>query len=170
MCAVTRLKGRPCFVACDRRRFLMRRSGIDHATKSTGDALERCQPVGVPWSISRASLAALAIPLCLGMAGSLVTAPDAAAQELRPNCANFLDREDSQIAYNADPMDPFGLDERGVGNGETCEVPEGDFGSQPPSPIARTCVTTRTSPVRSTSTHSASTVPTHTTSPRASSR
>jgi hypothetical protein len=53
------------------------------------------------------------------------------AQEQRPNCANFLDQDDAQVAYAADPTDPFGLDEQGTGDGEACEQPEDEFGTPP---------------------------------------
>ena len=75
------------------------------------------------WSI------ALAITVCLGTIGPLGPPADAIAQEQRPDCDNFVDKEDSQVAFDADPTDPFGLD--GNNDGEACEQPEGDFGTPP---------------------------------------
>ena len=83
-------------------------------------------------ALRRSSLSALAVALCLGTTSPLLTAFDVAAQEQRPNCANFLDQVDAQVAFDVDPSDPFGLDESGEGNGQACEQPEGEFGSQRP--------------------------------------
>ncbi len=80
--------------------------------------------------ICRSWLIALGITLCLGTVGPLRAIPDAAAQQ-RPDCENFLDNEDSQVALDADPSDPFVLDEQGEGDGEACEQPEGAFGTPP---------------------------------------
>jgi len=80
-------------------------------------------------ALRRSSLRALAVAVCLGTTSPLLTAFDVAAQEQRPNCANFLDQEDAQVAFDADPSDPFGLDESGEGNGQACEAPAKDFGS-----------------------------------------
>ena len=65
----------------------------------------------------------------MGTIGPLGPPSDASAQQ-RPDCANFLDQEDAQVALDADPEDPFGLD--GNNDGEACEQPEGDFGTLPP--------------------------------------
>src|SRR5215208_7772574 len=73
-------------------------------------------------------LVALAITVCLGTTGVLRTPLDASAQQ-RPDCENFLDAEDAQVAFDADPTDPFGLD--GNNDGEACEQPGGDFGTSP---------------------------------------
>jgi len=76
----------------------------------------------------RCWLVALAITVCLGSIGPLGPTPDTAAQQ-RLDCESFLDQEDAQIALDADPTDPFGLD--GNNDGEACEQPEGDFGTPP---------------------------------------
>ena len=73
-------------------------------------------------------LIALAITVCLGTVGPLGPPPDAIAQQ-RLDCASFLDQPDAQVAFDADPTDPFGLD--GNNDGEACEQPEGDFGTSP---------------------------------------
>jgi hypothetical protein len=80
-------------------------------------------------SLHRLWLVAVAITVCLGTIGPIGTQSDASAQQ-RPDCANFLDQEDAQVALDADPKDPFGLD--GNNDGEACEQPEGDFGTPPP--------------------------------------
>ena len=76
-------------------------------------------------------LIALAITVCLGTIGPLGSPTDAIAQEQRPDCDNFVDKEDSQVAFDADATDPFGLDEQGEGDGEACEQPEGGFDTPP---------------------------------------
>jgi hypothetical protein len=76
----------------------------------------------------RCWLVALAITVCLGTIGPLWPTPDTAAQQ-RLDCESFLDQEDAQVALDADPTDPFGLD--GNNDGESCEQPEGDFGTPP---------------------------------------
>ena len=53
----------------------------------------------------------------VGTIGPLGPPSDASAQQ-RPDCANFLDPEDAQVALDADPKDPFGLD--GNNDGEAC--------------------------------------------------
>jgi len=73
-------------------------------------------------------LIALAITVCLGTIGPLGPPSDATAQR-RLDCASFLDQEDAQVALDADPTDPFGLD--GNNDDEACEQPEGDFGTSP---------------------------------------
>jgi hypothetical protein len=73
-------------------------------------------------------LVALAITVCLGTIGPLGPTPDTAAQQ-RLDCESFLDQEDAQVALDADPKDPFGLD--GNNDGEACEQPAGDFGTPP---------------------------------------
>jgi hypothetical protein len=73
-------------------------------------------------------LIALAITVCLGTIGPLGPPSDATAQQ-RLDCASFLDQEDAQVALDADPTDPFGLD--GNNDDEACEQPEGDFGTSP---------------------------------------
>jgi hypothetical protein len=80
--------------------------------------------------IHRSWLIALAIALCWEGAGALGIPPEATAQEQRPSCANFLDQQDSQVAFDADPSDPFGLDESGQGDTEACETEEA-FGTSP---------------------------------------
>ena len=80
--------------------------------------------------LHRFSLVALAIAFCLLPIGLLGTTSPAIAQE-RPDCANFLDAEDAQVALAADPTDPLGLDEQGAGDGEACEQPDGRFGTTP---------------------------------------
>src|ERR671917_257349 len=74
-------------------------------------------------------LVALAITVCVGIIGPLGTLSDAIAQQ-RPDCENFLDPEDAQVAFDADPTDPFGLDEAGQGDSEACES-EAAFGTPP---------------------------------------
>ena len=76
----------------------------------------------------RCWLIALAITVCLGIIDPLGPTPDTAAQQ-RLDCASFLDQEDAQVALDADPTDPFGLD--GNNDDEACEQPEGDFGTSP---------------------------------------
>ena len=76
----------------------------------------------------RCWLVALAITVCLGTIGPLGPTLDTAAQQ-RLDCESFLDQEDAQVALDADPKDPFGLD--GNNDGESCEQPEGDFGTPP---------------------------------------
>src|SRR5215212_5540492 len=83
----------------------------------------------LPMALRRSLLVALAVAVCWGTANALLTTSEVAAQEQRPNCANFLDREDAQVAFDADPSDPFGLDESGEGNGQACEAPAEGFGS-----------------------------------------
>ena len=86
--------------------------------------------MSLPQHINRFWLIALAITVCLGAIGPLGTVSDAIAQQ-RPDCGNFIDQEDAQVAFDADPTDPFGLDEQGEGDGEACEQPEGGFGTPP---------------------------------------
>ena len=76
----------------------------------------------------RCWLVALAITVCFGTIGPLGPTPDTAAQQ-RLDCESFLDQEDAQVALDADPKDPFGLD--GNNDGQACEQPEGDFGTPP---------------------------------------
>jgi hypothetical protein len=76
----------------------------------------------------RFRLIALAITVCLGTLGPLGSTPDTAAQQ-RLDCKSFLDQEDAQVALDADPKDPFGLD--GNNDGQACEQPEGAFGTPP---------------------------------------
>jgi hypothetical protein len=45
----------------------------------------------------------------LGSIGSLGATIDTTAQQ-RLDCENFLDQEDAQVALEANPKDPFGLD------------------------------------------------------------
>ena len=116
--------------------------------------------------LDRFWLIALAIMVWMGTIGSLGPPSDASAQQ-GLDCANFLDQEDAQVALDADPKDPFGLD--GNNDGEACEQPEGDFGT-PRSPIATISGITRTSRLRSTTIHSPSTALIDTTSRRASSK
>jgi len=73
-------------------------------------------------------LVALAVIVCLGTTGPLGPTSDANAQQ-RPDCENFLDQEDAQVTFDADPTDPFGLD--GNDDAVVCEQPEGDFGTTP---------------------------------------
>src|SRR5215207_9975121 len=73
-------------------------------------------------------LIALAITVCVGSIGPLGPTPDTAAQQ-RLDCESFLDQEDAQVALDADPNDPFGLD--GNNDGEACEQSEGNFGTPP---------------------------------------
>jgi hypothetical protein len=80
--------------------------------------------------LQRFWLVAIAITVCLSTIGLHGTPPDAIAQQ-RPDCDNFIDQQDSQVAFDADPTDPFGLDEQGEGNGEACEQPEREFGTPP---------------------------------------
>ena len=83
----------------------------------------------LPRALRRSSLIALALVVCLGTASPDLTAFDAVAQEQRrPNCEHFLDQEDAQVAFDADPDDPFVLDDNN--DGEACEVGE-LFGSTP---------------------------------------
>src|SRR5215216_3064370 len=79
--------------------------------------------------LDRFWLIALAIMVSVGTLGSLGPPSDASAQQ-GLDCANFLDQEDAQVALDADPKDPFGLD--GNNDGEACEQLEGDFGTMPP--------------------------------------
>jgi len=76
--------------------------------------------------LDRFWLIALAIMVWMGTIGPLGPPSDASAQQ-GLDCANFLDQEDAQVALDADPEDPFGLD--GNSDGESCEQPEGDFGT-----------------------------------------
>ena len=78
--------------------------------------------------VHRFWLIALAITVCLGTISPLGPARDTAAQQ-RLDCESFLDQEDAQVALDADPKDPFGLD--GNNDGQACEQPEGDFGTPP---------------------------------------
>ena len=78
--------------------------------------------------LNRLWLVALAITVFLGTISPLETPSDAAAQQ-RLDCESFLDQEDAQVALDADPKDPFGLD--GNNDGEACEQPEGAFGTPP---------------------------------------
>src|SRR5215204_7644990 len=79
--------------------------------------------------LDRFWLIALAIMVWMGTIGPLGPPSDVSAQQ-GLDCANFLDQEDAQVALDADPEDPFGLD--GNNDGEACEQPEGDFGTLPP--------------------------------------
>src|SRR3712207_5595182 len=78
--------------------------------------------------LHRLWLVALAVIVCLGTTGPLGPTSDANAQQ-RPDCENFLDQEDAQVTFDADPTDPFGLD--GNDDAVVCEQPEGDFGTTP---------------------------------------
>jgi hypothetical protein len=78
--------------------------------------------------LHRLWLVALAVIVCLGTIGPLGPTSNATAQQ-RPDCENFLDQEDAQVAFDADPADPFGLD--GNDDAAVCEQPEGDFGTPP---------------------------------------
>lgn len=79
--------------------------------------------------VRRAVVAAVALAAIVVMAASL-SVVQAAAQERRPNCENFLDEDDAQVVFSADPGDPFGLDGSGEHNGKACEY-EDAFGSAP---------------------------------------
>src|SRR5215213_303550 len=76
--------------------------------------------------LDRFWLIALAILVWMGTIGSLGPPSDVSAQQ-GLDCANFLDQKDAQVSLDADPEDPFGLD--GNSDGESCEQPEGDFGT-----------------------------------------
>ena len=78
--------------------------------------------------LDRRWVVALAITVCLGSFGPLRLTPDSTPQQ-RLDCESFLDQEDAQVALDADPKDPFGLD--GNNDGQACEQPEGDFGTPP---------------------------------------
>jgi hypothetical protein len=78
--------------------------------------------------IRRSSLVALAITVCLGIAGPLVRVHDAAGREQRLTCANFRSQSDAQAAFTADPSDPFSLDVDT--NGVACQTEE-RFGTTP---------------------------------------
>ena len=80
-------------------------------------------------SLYRLWLVVLAVTLCLGTMGPLAPVSDATAQQ-RPDCTNFLDQEDSQVALDADPEDPFGLD--GNNDDVACQQPAEEFGTSPP--------------------------------------
>jgi hypothetical protein len=80
----------------------------------------------LPQPIDRFWLIALAIAVCLGTIGPLGTPSDTIAQQ-GTDCGSFLDKDDSQVAFDAEPTDPFGLD--GNNDGEACEQPEGGFGT-----------------------------------------
>jgi hypothetical protein len=79
--------------------------------------------------LRRLWLVALAITVCLGTIGPLAPTSDATAQQ-RPDCKNFLDQEDAQVALDADPRDPFRLD--GNNDGVACQQPAEEFGTSPP--------------------------------------
>ena len=64
--------------------------------------------------------------VCLGTIVEIMTPSDVTAQQ-QIDCASFLDPDDAQVAFDADPTDPFGLD--GDNDGEVCEEPDGDFGA-----------------------------------------
>lgn len=83
-----------------------------------------------PWPLRSSALVRLAFVVALGSFGLSWPAPEAAAQE-RPDCANFLDQEDAQVAFDAEPADPFGLDEPGAGDGVACQQPADGFGASP---------------------------------------
>ena len=76
--------------------------------------------------LHRLWLVALAVTVCLGTIGPLGPTSDATAQQ-RPDCTNFLDQEDSQVALDADPTDPFGLD--GNNDDVACQQPAEEFGT-----------------------------------------
>src|SRR5215203_2582001 len=76
----------------------------------------------------RSWLVALAMMVCLGTIAEIMTPSDVTAQQ-QIDCASFLDPDDAQVAFDADPTDPFGLD--GDNDGELCEEPDGDFGTLP---------------------------------------
>jgi hypothetical protein len=82
--------------------------------------------------VQKALLIALSLVFFSGSAIPLFTPNDAAAQDQRPNCSNFIDRDDSQVVVKADPSDPFGLDESGQGDSTTCQQPASDFGTELP--------------------------------------
>ena len=74
--------------------------------------------------LHRLWLVALAVTVCLGTIGPLGPTSDATAQQ-RPDCTNFLDQEDSQVALDADPTDPFRLD--GNNDDVACQQPAEEF-------------------------------------------
>src|SRR5215211_5115009 len=76
----------------------------------------------------RSWMVALAMTVCLGTIAEIMTPSDVTAQQ-QIDCANFLDSDDAQVAFDADPADPFGLN--GNNDGEACEQPEGGFGTSP---------------------------------------
>jgi len=78
--------------------------------------------------LDRRWLVAFAFTVCVGRIGPLGPTHATAAQQ-RLDCESFLDQEDAQVALDADPKDPFGLD--GNNDGQACEQPEGDFGTPP---------------------------------------
>jgi hypothetical protein len=80
-------------------------------------------------SISRAHGAAISFALVAGVVGAMLAAPGTEAQNQRPDCGNFLSQQDAQIALEADPSDPFGLD--ADHNGKACETPSTAFGTPP---------------------------------------
>jgi len=73
-------------------------------------------------------MVALAMTVCLGTIAEIMTPSYVTAQQ-QIDCASFLDSDDAQVAFDADPTDPFGLD--GNSDGEACEQPDGDFGTSP---------------------------------------
>ena len=75
--------------------------------------------------LHRLWLVAFAVTVCLGTISPLGPTSDATAQQ-RPDCENFLDQEDAQVAFNADPKDPFGLD--GNNDDVACQQPAEEFG------------------------------------------
>jgi hypothetical protein len=83
-------------------------------------------PLACPFD--RLWLIALATTVWLGTIGPLGATSDTAAQQ-RLDCKGFLDQEDAQVALDADPKDPFGVD--GNNDGQACEQPEGAFGTPP---------------------------------------
>lgn len=74
----------------------------------------------------------LALLFSVGNVVPLFNSNDAAAQDQRPNCSNFIDQDDAQVVFNANPADPFGLDESGRGDGTACQQSAGDFSTELP--------------------------------------
>ena len=106
-----------------------RADGIYHATTTAGYALrEGASLMPVLGPIRRSLLVVLALTVCSGTAGPVVLVHDAAAQEQRPTCANFLNQSNAQATFAADPSDPFGLDSDN--NGVACQAEE-RFGATP---------------------------------------
>ena len=83
-------------------------------------------------AIRNTAVVALALVCFSGSAVCLFSVNDAAAQDLRPNCSNFIDQDDSQVVFDADTSDPFGLDESNQGDVTTCQQSAGDFGTDLP--------------------------------------
>src|SRR5215203_2198984 len=86
----------------------------------------------------RSWLVALAMMVCLGTIVEIMTPSDVTAQQ-QIDCASFLDPDDAQVAFDADPTDPFGLDgdNDGGSKGNDPEVLDG----VPPAAPGRTATT-----------------------------